>query len=262
MKKICLFYFILFLSITSLAGRNKRPEKKRVDVETAIKMAQSLWVIFPELKKIVADSKADEKFIAEFKKMAQLYKDLVPPTHVRFYENNGFSGNYFSMKIGEKIRDLKNQKGWNDKISSFKIYGDLEVVMYRGPNFTGDKVMFEISGDLSKATLNNEVSSIEVRPPNKRLNTATFFEHPNYQGKFFRMKSGESMRKLPQGWDDKISSVKIIGKKIKVIGYERINFLGQGLVLPKEGSPHLHNIKKGTKNWDDKISSIRVIRTE
>jgi len=85
-----------------------------------------------------------------------------PDAQVCFYEDANFSGQSFCMSEGQTINNLNGP--WNDRISSMRIYGNLEVSLYadseyRSPmgTFTRDEYNF------ANGIGNDAVSSIVVR---------------------------------------------------------------------------------------------------
>ncbi|MFC1742574.1 hypothetical protein ACFL35_01165 [Candidatus Riflebacteria bacterium] len=100
-------------------------------------------------------------------------------TEVRFYEHVNYRGSYLSLRVGEKIDDLKKKevrKGvtWNDQISSIKFLGYAGVECFNDRNFKGAKFtnsrnvpnMLEnpkgLFHWLHKMTWNDKISSLRV----------------------------------------------------------------------------------------------------
>lgn len=64
---------------------------------------------------------------------------------VTFYEHADFRGTYFVLDAGEQMSNLTRQQfangaRANDRISSVRIEGDVEVVLFRDANFRGGEV--------------------------------------------------------------------------------------------------------------------------
>ncbi|WP_027834554.1 SH3 domain-containing protein [Maritalea myrionectae] len=78
-----------------------------------------------------------------------------------FYSEPGFRGRSFCLDKGESVRRLRG--GWNDQISSMRVFGDVEVTAceharYRGLCRTVDRSFRRIG-----PRMNNEISSIKVQ---------------------------------------------------------------------------------------------------
>jgi len=80
---------------------------------------------------------------------------------------------------------------------------------------------------------------------------ACFYKDPNFNGDYFCAEAGEEFREIPDGMNDKISSIRVFGSA-EVFVYRDVRFEGQ--------SSHFESDIRNLKNegWDDVISSIRV----
>jgi hypothetical protein len=79
-----------------------------------------------------------------------------------FYEDADFRGERFCAQTGENVERLPS--GWNDRISSIRIFGRAEVTLYRDGDFEGSSARFD--GDvrnLGDEGWNDRVSSLRVR---------------------------------------------------------------------------------------------------
>ena len=86
----------------------------------------------------------------------------VPRDGVCFYKDPNFNGDYFCARAGDSLTAVP--KEMNDRISSIRIFGNAEVIVYRDVRFDGRSSRFE--GDvrnLKDDGWNDLISSIRVR---------------------------------------------------------------------------------------------------
>lgn len=88
---------------------------------------------------------------------------------VCIYEERDFRGRYDCFETGDEISDFGRRSGWNDRISSLRIFGVARVTLYRDINFRGDRVTVDHDvADLRRlrmtSSLNwdNQASSLDV----------------------------------------------------------------------------------------------------
>lgn len=92
------------------------------------------------------------------------------------YQHVGFQGNSMCWDAGEVIRDLR-ELGWNDGISSIRVFGDTRIAVYEHNNFDGERLV--VTDDLPDLTRvparygnwNDRISSVRVegwRRPGRR----------------------------------------------------------------------------------------------
>lgn len=91
-----------------------------------------------------------------------------------FYHGENFKGDYFCMKEGERWPSVPD--GFNDKITSIRVFGTARVRIFNDSNFKGvnfyvdhnvkDLRSTPVSDNPSK-TWNNRISSIAVFPQSK-----------------------------------------------------------------------------------------------
>lgn len=95
--------------------------------------------------------------------MAQRWgRESTPRDGVCFYEDADFEGRYFCVRAGEDVRFLPD--GMNDRISSIRVFGRAEVVVYKDGRFEGRTSRFD--GDvrnLRRMGWNDVISSVRVR---------------------------------------------------------------------------------------------------
>ncbi|MDR3765237.1 MAG: peptidase inhibitor family I36 protein [Acidobacteriota bacterium] len=92
-----------------------------------------------------------------------------PRSGACFYQNEGFGGNYFCMKIGDRWASLP--PGFNDHISSIRVFGGARVRVFNDGNFRGislrlDRDAFNLREiripDAPQKSWNDRISSIAV----------------------------------------------------------------------------------------------------
>lgn len=79
-----------------------------------------------------------------------------------FYQNADYGGDYFCVAAGEDVEQMPS--GLNDRISSIRTFGDIEVTVFRNPGFGGRSSRF--AGDVSNLQQqgwNDTLSSLSVR---------------------------------------------------------------------------------------------------
>ena len=107
----------------------------------------------------------------------------------------------------------------------------------------------------------------EIDPQNPASNMVVFFEHTNYEGKWFAVyidRDYSDLRSLYLGenqssgnWNDKISSLKI-GQDACVTMWKDITYRGDKSAL-KGNATSVNAISSlVSSGWNDKISSIKV----
>ena len=88
-------------------------------------------------------------------------RDRTPPSGVCFYEHINFGGRYFCAPVGEEQGRVP--RGTNDEISSIRIFGRAEVIVFRADNWRGDSRRFSSSvRDLRRSGFNDRLSSFVV----------------------------------------------------------------------------------------------------
>jgi peptidase inhibitor family I36 len=88
-------------------------------------------------------------------------RGAVPANGVCFYENIDFSGQYFCSNLGDTVEMVP--AGANDQISSIRLFGNAELVVYRDRDFGGPTQWFDGSTpDLRESGWNDTISSYRV----------------------------------------------------------------------------------------------------
>jgi len=171
-----------------------------------------------------------------------------------FYRDADYRGDSFCMSAGENLRNL--EKGFNDKISSIRVFGRAQVNVYEHENFGGASRTF--TGDVSNLQdWKDKITAIQVQydrigfsgSGNEPQNGACFYRDADYRGDSFCMNAGENLRNLEKGFNDEISSIRVFGRA-QVIVYEHENFGGASKTFTGDVS--------NPRDWKDKITAIQV----
>ena len=202
-----------------------------------------------------------------------------PAAGVCFYEDVNYGGRYFCASVGSSLEHVSG--GADDEISSIRVFGNAEVTVYRDSNFRGESRRFDSNvEDLRSAGLNDRVTSYRVtyRGSSQGGNWggngdavngnnsggapvwgraalpstgARFYEHLNFGGRYFCVRLGESVARVPGGTDNEISSIRIFGNG-EVTVYRDSNFQGAA----RRFNANVSNLD-GTE-FNDRITSLRV----
>lgn len=190
----------------------------------------------------------------------------VPQSGACFYEHINFEGRYFCYRSGTSNGNVP--RGLNDEISSIRIFGPAEVVVYKDSNFRGASRNFNSSvSDLRSAGLNDRVSSLRVddrrgggrgaggpawgRPPIPRAG-ACFYRDINFGGDYFCASLG-ARAEVPPGTNDEISSVRVFGNAELTV-FRDINYQGTSRRFDRDVS----DLRRS--GWNDRISSYSIDR--
>jgi Beta/Gamma crystallin len=183
-----------------------------------------------------------------------------------FYRDIDFGGEKFCVRAGERMAQVP--PGFNDRISSVRIFGRTEVTLYQGRDFEGPS--FRLREDVANLqkyqvqpghSWNDRVSSMEVvslrDPGDWDHEGACFFKDENFRGEKFCVEKGDRVPQVPPGFSDRISSVRIYGRATAIV-YQDASFRGPSLEL-REDVVNLqsYQVQPG-HSWNDRISSIRV----
>jgi hypothetical protein len=86
----------------------------------------------------------------------------VPRSGACFYKETNFRGDYFCAGAGENVGAVPD--GMNDKISSMRVFGDAEVILFRDVRYEGRSSRFDTDiRNLKEVGWNDLISSIRVR---------------------------------------------------------------------------------------------------
>jgi Peptidase inhibitor family I36/Beta/Gamma crystallin len=199
-------------------------------------------------------------------------RERLPQAGACFYEDINYGGRYFCVRPGERLGSLP--PGMGDKISSLRLVGSAEVTVFRDSNMRGRSARFSSDvRDLRREGWNDQISSIDVgsgdrgfrggrddRGRGERLpiwgrtesmprEGACFYEDANFGGQYFCVARGATYTSLPQGFNDRISSVRVFRARVQI--FQDRNFGGRSTEF-RSDVPNLRG------NWRDSVSSIRV----
>jgi peptidase inhibitor family I36 len=184
-----------------------------------------------------------------------------PRTGACFYRDADFRGEYFCTRVGEDVPEMP--EGMNDQISSIRIFGDAEVTIFQDVRFRGRSERYHRDvRNLGSQGWNDRLSSISVRggefgggrPPEwgdsgMPREGACFFSDANFRGRSFCLQRGRSYSSLPEGFNDRISSIRV--QRARVTVFADSDFRGKS----EEIRADVANVGD---RWNDKISSVRV----
>jgi len=189
----------------------------------------------------------------------------VPPIGACFYEDVNFEGRYFCSRVGATNAEVP--PGTNDRISSIRIFGNAEVIVFRDRGFDGRSRRFDSDmADLRQAGWNDRISSLRVattesnhdgnwggnwgRPPAPSSGVC-FYQDIHFGGEYFCARVGAATANVPRGTNDRISSVRVFGNA-SVTVFRDSDFDGQSRRFDSDMSD-----LRGA-GWNDRISSFRV----
>ncbi len=169
---------------------------------------------------------------------------------VCFYMDGDYQGEEFCIDGNESQRKIAER--YNDRISSVRISGRTQVVVYEHENFGGTRRILN-SDTPNLGDFNDKITSIEVAGDRSGSSEAgdkvCFYVDRDYQGEEFCVDGNGSQRKIAERYNDRISSARIPGGT-QVVVYEHENFGGARRVLT--------NDTPGLGDFNDKITSIEV----
>jgi len=177
---------------------------------------------------------------------------------VCFYTDKNFRGDSFCANLGESRRNVGDR--FNDQISSIRIFGRAEVTVFEDENFGGARRTYK--RDIPNLLdWNDKITSFQVsmgerggrsgdeRRNREPQNGACFYVDENFGGQSLCLNSGENLPNVGEGFNDRISSIRIFGKA-RVIVYTDEGFRGRGQEFDRD----VRNL--GSLN--DQITSVRV----
>jgi hypothetical protein len=202
-------------------------------------------------------------------------RERLPQAGACFYEDINYGGRYFCVRPGERLPSLP--PGMGDKISSLRLVGAADVVVFRDTGMRGRSARF--SGDmrdLRREGWNDQISSLEVSPREVRPRVedrprggegwrgdrppvwgreavpregACFYRDADFRGPYFCVPRGSTYTSLPRGFNDSISSIRLFGSGVRI--YQDVNFRGRSTEIRSD-------VRDLRGNWRDSVSSIRV----
>jgi hypothetical protein len=193
---------------------------------------------------------------------------------------------YFCVGQGDSLDRVPG--GINDRISSIRLIGDVDVVVFRDARFRGQSARFSTDvRNLQREGWNDLVSSVRVansswgagRPyrgdrrdgdrrnedrgdradrddrlpvwgnDNMPREGACFFSEPEFRGQRFCVPRGGSYTGLPPGFNDRISSIRV--QRSVVMIFEDKDYDGRNLRITS-------NVPDLGRTWSNRLSSLRV----
>jgi hypothetical protein len=212
---------------------------------------------------LVAALRADARSAARGQR--RFGAEPMPRVGVCFFEDINFRGQYFCAGPGEEMAQMP--RDMNDRISSLRILGNVEVTVYLDVRFQGPSARFSTDvSDLRRNGWNDRISSLRVTNASGRWDRdrapawgreappregACFYRDTNFRGDYFCMPRGASYVMVPPGFNDQISSIRIFRASGVLIFRDR-DFEGRNARITSD-EPDLRR-----ERWNDSISSIRV----
>jgi peptidase inhibitor family I36 len=95
-------------------------------------------------------------------------RDQIPGTGACFYEDADFKGDYFCVASGGEVAVLSEDT--NDKISSIRVLGGVEVTVFSDARFNGNSTRYagEVR-DLAADGWDDKISSLRVGAPRRTM---------------------------------------------------------------------------------------------
>ena len=87
-------------------------------------------------------------------------RGLIPAAGACFYQDPDFQGDYFCVRAGDVVEALP--RDMNDKISSIRTFGRVEVRVFQDSRFEGRAARFDDVRNLRQEGWNDRISSIRV----------------------------------------------------------------------------------------------------
>jgi len=189
-------------------------------------------------------------------------RERPPSAGACFYEDINYGGRYFCARPGEVMRSLPS--GMNDRISSIRVFGPVQVTVFRD-HLSGRSARFSADvHDLRRQGWNDTISSIEVigravewheggpvwgRTAAPREG-ACFYRDANYRGEYFCVPRGAHYGSMPRDFNRSIRSVRVFGDAEVRVFTER-DYRGRSGEV-RHDIADLHGL------WRDSIESLRV----
>lgn len=128
-----------------------------------------------------------------------------PGSRAFLYSDSNYEGNLYITTDAERQCNFGDISGWNDVISSIRVYDWHYCCFYVDVSYGGD--YFCIADDISKVPpfFNDKISSWECTSKV----TAVLWTDINYSGSSLTNSAGSDVTVAPTGFADKISSIKI-----------------------------------------------------
>lgn len=125
-----------------------------------------------------------------------------------FYTGSSFNGNAFCVSVGNA--DFSLTSPFNNTISSIRVGANASVQVCGDPNLSGWCQIYTDDVTLTSFR-DNSISSyrtLSAGAPQPTIGVC-FYEFTGYGGASFCIDDGETLNTLPQGWNDRISSIRV-----------------------------------------------------
>jgi hypothetical protein len=190
-----------------------------------------------------------------------------PQSGACFYEDINYGGDYFCVSAGATSPQVPY--GNNNRISSIRVFGNVEVTVYADSDYRGRSRTFgSDTNDLRRGGWNDRISSYRVGrtasagrgDSNWRYrwgraalpsSGACFYEHVNFEGQYFCVPPGDRVEMVPAGTNDAISSMRLLGN-VEVTVFRDRDFRGASQRFDGD----VRDLQVG--GWNDTISSFVV----
>jgi hypothetical protein len=201
---------------------------------------------------------------------------------VCIYGQPNYGGQSVCFNVGEESSDLRRiGRGWNDRASSIRVFGNVQATIYEDTGFGGASYVVTTDvpdfAQLRGGELRNwrrELSSIRVERMSGRgrpgrtdqpesADRVCLYDQPNYAGQSVCFNAGESsseLRLIGDGWNDRAVSLRVFGNAEATV-YEHVAFGGDSALVNSDiqNLAQLRsNVARG--NFRQQISSISVER--
>jgi hypothetical protein len=178
----------------------------------------------------------------------------VPRAGACFYQDSNFRGMYFCVPQGESVDRVPG--GINDKISSIRVIGNADVIVFRDARFRGQSARFSSDvRNLQREGWNDLVSSMRVgnsswgRDRDDRGDRGDRRDRGDRSDRGDRGDRGDLDIRLPVWGNDNMP-------REGACFYSEPEFRGQRFCVPRGGS--YSSLPPG---FNDRIASIRVQRS-
>lgn len=181
-------------------------------------------------------------------------RERMPDRGVCFYEDKDFKGRYFCLRAGDRLTEVPN--GIGDEISSIRVHGNTEVMVFRDSDLRGRSARFigDVR-DLKREGWNDQISSVEVHdardysPWTPAYGDGNGPDHAQPRGTSGRVHQDNG------GWRSDRAPVWSRSPVTQegACFYENADFRGQSFCVPRGGT--YASLPSG---FNDRISSIRV----
>jgi len=178
---------------------------------------------------------------------------------VTLYKDESYKedSDFWGLKSGQNSVKINELGTMQDKVSSFKLTGDVKVKFYKNKNCEGDSKVFTANTSSLDKDWDNKFSSLEITalktPPAPQGVMVYYDKDYKDRKKFYPVSGGSKRYNIGDGnFNDKVTSVELYGDTIATV-YEHIN--GDGKMLEvKNNIPELKKAK-----FNDILSSLDVM---